>query len=101
MVHPQIVYGERFGEIARNTPTLDASLAAITLDADDRENDDVTHAAPDDWLRGRDLNPWSSAYETDELPLLHPRNETGAQSRNRTNNHPLTKRPLYQLSYSG
>lgn len=43
MVHHQILNGKRLGEIASNTTMLDASLAAITLDADRREDDDVTH----------------------------------------------------------
>lgn len=57
VVHDQIVNRARFGQVARSAAPTDAGLAAITLGADDWQGNDVTHAAPDDWLRGRDLNP--------------------------------------------
>ncbi|MGX9444932.1 hypothetical protein ACWX0K_20415 [Nitrobacteraceae bacterium UC4446_H13] len=43
MMHRQIANREWLGKVAGNSATLDASLAAITLDMDDRENYDVTH----------------------------------------------------------
>jgi hypothetical protein len=41
-VHHKIISGERLGEIASKMPPADTSLFAVTLDADHRENDDIT-----------------------------------------------------------
>jgi hypothetical protein len=43
MIHTQILGDEWLGKIAGDTAAFDASLPATTLDADHREDDDVTH----------------------------------------------------------
>jgi hypothetical protein len=43
MVHHQIIHGEWLGEVASDTTPFDASLPAISLNADHGEDDDVTH----------------------------------------------------------
>lgn len=55
MVHPQVVYGERFGQVASDTAPTDAGLAAIMLDADDWQGNDLTHTAPD-WIGAQSRN---------------------------------------------
>ena len=52
------------------------------------------------WLRRQELHLWSSAYEADELLLLH-RASTGAPTTNRTPDLLLTRQLLYRLSYKG